>query len=212
MIRLEYSSSPADLRRPPSLDRRRVEAWTAEIVAGAPSGLEAAFGPKGGRGPAIVWQPPVERLAAPQLRFLLRYWTELAGSRTMPRARDIDALEMRAALGYVNLLDVIEDGEDFRYRVFGSVVAAVSGYDMGGQPVSTLKASPHIIEFTLASYRAAAQRGEPLLTEYRPPAPGQTVAWHTLVLPLADAGGATIRLLVGSVPLARDGRPISLRL
>ncbi len=212
MVRLEFSNAPADLPQRSSLDWRRVDTWTAKIIAGAPRRLGEAVAAKGGARPEIVWRPPVERLGPPQLRFLLRYWTELAGARPMPRAKDIDALEMRAALGYVNLLDVAEGGADFRYRVFGSIVAAACGYDMGGQLVSSLKSKPQIVEFILASYRAASRKGEPLLTVHRPALPGQIAAWHTLVLPLAGGGGTIIRLLVGSVPLERDGRPVSLRL
>jgi hypothetical protein len=57
------------------------------------------------------------------------------------------------------------------------------------------------------------QRGEPLLTEHRPPPSTMpTVAWHGLILPLAGDNGAVARLLIGSVPFSRDGRPILLRL
>src|SRR6185312_7708747 len=151
--------------------------------------------------------------SAAQLRFLVRYWSDLAGARAMPRAQEIDALEMRPALGYINLLDVIENGEDFRYRVFGSIIAAVAGYDMTGRTVSALKVAPYMAEFALATCRAVVLRGQPLLTEHRPPPSAvPTVAWHGLILPLAGDEGAVTRLLIGSVPFSRDGRPILLRL
>ena len=174
--------------------------------------MREIFCANGARGPVIVWRPPTERLAAPQLRFLIKYWNDLAGTRSMPLAREIDAVEMRSALGYVILLDVIGAGHDFCYRLFGSTIAGVSGFDMTGKSVSAHKASPYITEFFLAAYSAAFQRGEPLLTEHGPPAAVNTFAWHRLVLPLADDSGAVIRFLIGSVPMSRDGRPISLRL
>jgi PAS domain len=213
MIRIAHSKAEAAPGDISGLDSQRVAAWTAAIVAGEAQSLDEPFMAKGGAAPDFVWVPPVDRLSAPQLRFLLRYWSELAGARDMPKARDIDALEMRPALGYINLLDAIEGGADFRYRVFGSIIAAVVGYDMTGRQVSALKTAPYMAEFALAAGRAVIQRREPLLTEHRPPASAvPTVAWHGLILPLAGEDGAVARLLIGNVPFSRDGRPILLRL
>ncbi len=84
---------------------------------------------------------------------------------------------------------------------------------MTGRMVSALKTAAYMAEFALATCRAVVQRGEPLLTEHRPPSSAvPTVAWHGLVLPLAGDSGAVARLLIGSVPFSRDGRPILLRL
>jgi hypothetical protein len=195
----------------PCVDWRRVEDWTAEIASGALRRLHQTFGADRS-GPSIVWRPPLARLTAPQLRFLREYWGDLAGARPMPQTRDIDAVEMRPALGYISLLDVVENGRDFRYRVFGSAIAAVTGFDMTGRPASALKARTEVVEFALAIYRAVVERREPLLTEHGPPSTVSSVAWHSLVLPLADAGGAVARLLAGAVPVARDGRALLPRL
>ena len=213
MIRIAHSNAELAPAEIPGLDRGRVAVWAAALAAGEAHGLDETFIAKGGAAPDFVWAPSVDRLSAAQLRFLLRYWSELAGARGMPRAKEIDALEMRPALGYINLLDVIDGGEDFRYRVFGSVIAAVAGYDMTGRTVSALKTAPYMAEFALATCRAVVLRGQPLLTEHRPPASAvPTVAWHGLILPLAGEDGTVTRLLVGSVPFSRDGRPILLRL
>jgi hypothetical protein len=197
--------------QPSCVDWRRIEGWTAEIVSGPLRSLRQTFGADR-VGPTILWRPPVPRLAAPQLRFLMEYWGHLAGGRPMPQARDIDAVEMRPALGHVNLLDVIEQGRDFRYRVFGSAIAAVTGFDMTGRRASALRARTEVVEFALAIYRAVVERGEPLLTEHGPPSTVSSIAWHSLILPLADASGGVARLLAGAVPVARDGRALLPRL
>ena len=194
------------------LDWSRVERWTAAIAAGEITGVREAFAAAGARGPELRWHPPVESLLAPQNRFLLRYWSDLRGARPLPHMREIDAIEMRPALGYVNLLEPVEDGRDFRYRVFGTVVAAVSGFDLTGQLASGLKASTYIVEFGLAAYRAAQRRAEPLFTEHGPPAAVLTSTWHRLVLPFGDDRGEVGRLLVGMVPMTHDGRPVAQRL
>ena len=212
MAKIAPINDAAASARRANLDWPRVESWSRDIAAGEAAALREVFHHKGARGPEILWSPPVERLGAPQLRFLLRYWQDLRGARPMPLAREIDAVEMRPALGYISLLDIREAGGDFHYRLFGSIVAGVSGFDMTGLRVSQMAASAFIVEFALAVFRAALRRGEPLLTEHGPPGSGYTYAWHRLVLPLADATGTTQRLLVGTVPMARDGRAVSLRL
>ena len=172
-------------------------------------GVAAAIG---ARGPAVVWRPAVARPAASQLRFLLRYWLDLAATPPMPPASAIDAVEMRAALGYIMLVDVVDGGRDFRYRLFGSTIAAVSGFDMTGKLVTSHPASPYVVEFALAVYRAVLARGEPLLTEHGPPNSVNTHAWHRLVLPLAGPDGALSRFIVGNLPIARNGQAITQRL
>jgi hypothetical protein len=194
------------------LDWQRVERWAAAIVAGDTAEVREAFAAAGARGPELRWDPPVESLSTPQHRFLLRYWNDLRGMRALPHRRGIDAIELRAALGYIHLLEPVEDGRDFRYRVFGTVVAAVSGFDLTGQRASSMKASAYIVEFALAVFRAARRRGEPVLTEHGPPAAIYTSTWHRLVLPFADDHGEVTRLLVGMVPMTFDGKPIAPRL
>ncbi len=115
---------------------------------------------------------------------------------------------MKPALGYVMLVDLVRGGEDFRYRLYGSRVAAISGFDVTGRLVSEHPASAYIIEFTLALYRAALRRRLPVFSAHGPPATLHTAAWHRLVLPLADATGEVMRFLVGIVPIAYNGRPL----
>lgn len=194
------------------LDWRRVERWTAAIVSGETEELRQVFAAAGARGPSLRWRPPVETLKAQQHRFLLRYWDDLRGARRMPGCREVDAIEMRPALGYINLVEAVEGGHDFRYRVFGSIVAAVSGFDMTGRCASALRASAYVVEFGLAVFRATLRRGEPLFTVHGPPAAVYTATWHRLVLPLADEQGEVARLLVCVVPMAHDGTPVALRL
>ena len=201
-----------EARPPAALDWQRVERWTAQIAADDAAELRQVFAEAGARGPSLRWRPPVETLVAQQHRFLLRYWEDLRGPRRMPARREIDAVEMRAALGYINLVDAVEGGRDFRYRVYGSIIAGVSGFDLTGRCASELIASPYIVEFGLAGYRAALRRGEPLFTVHGPPAAVYTAAWHRLTLPLADERGEASRLLVCVVPMAQDGTPVALRL
>ena len=93
-----------------------------------------------------------------KLRFLMAYWSGLASNASIPLTSQIDPIEMRPSLGYAMLLEVVDGGRDFRYRVFGTEIAAVSEFDMTGHLLSEHRASAYIVEFALAVYRAAFVR------------------------------------------------------
>ena len=91
-------------------------------------------------------------------------------ARGYTRPTDLDAWERAETDGTLTaLVDVVDRGADFRSRLFGSKIALVSGFDVTGRLVSQHPASPYIVAFTLAAYRAVLQRGEPMATVHSPP-------------------------------------------
>ena len=181
---------------------------TSQLVAGDLDQVQRTFSEKGATGPVVVWAPGVEDLEPRQLRFLLTHWTELKGTRPYAQCGDIDPFQLQPALGFIALVDVVDQGSDFRYRLFGTKIALVSGFDVTGRLVSQHPASPYIVAFTLAAYRAVLHRGEPMATVHSPPPAVSTTVWHRLVMPLAGASGRIERFLVGNVPMTRGGRRI----
>src|SRR5437764_3091385 len=116
-----------------TLDWDRIARWTADIVAGDITAITAIFAGHGAAAPGLVWNPPPEQFDAAALRFLTTYWRGLARPGTLPHLKQIDPLALRPALGYVMLLDLVENGQDFRYRLYGSLLASISGFDMTGK-------------------------------------------------------------------------------
>jgi hypothetical protein len=88
------------------------------------------------------------------------------------------------------------------------MVASVSGFDMTGKLISAHPASPYVTEFSIASYRAAALRREPVFTERHPVGAVQTTRWQRVALPLVDDDGTIVRFLAGTAPIASDGRTL----
>jgi hypothetical protein len=203
----DIASSPLE-----RFDTSLTEAWTRALVAGDLSEIRAVFAAKSAFGPDVLWSPAPEDLPVPQLRFLQEYWNEHRGSRDAPEIGHIDPLKLRPALGYIVLLDVVDGGRDFRVRLYGSVVAAVSGFDLTGKLVSEHAAGPYLVTFYCALYRAAYLRREPVFTQHRPAASVHTHAWHRLTLPFANEKGEIVRFLSGNVPLNSAGQPVQLRL
>lgn len=155
--------------------------------------------------PKLIWSPETADLDHAPLRFLMDYWRGLRDGDDLPRASAIDPTGMRPALGNVMLLDVLQGGADFRYRLYGSNIALHAGFDMTGKRVSDIKTGSAVATFFTLVYQAVLKRREPIYTEHRPPATISVTKWHRLILPLTDADGAINRLLVGNMP--GDWRP-----
>jgi hypothetical protein len=204
--------SVSDTPRECPLDETTIAAWVEALVAGDLEPIRAVFRGRGARGPEVIWNPRPEDLGHPQLRFLLQYWRDLAGDRPMPLARQIDAMAMQPALGFVSLLDIIGDGEDFRYRLFGTIPTAVTGFDMTRRLLSQHGASPYMVQYFMAVYRAMLRRREPVHTRHGAPATVMTSAWHRLALPLTDEQGAITRFMSVNVPVGHDGKAINIGL
>lgn len=187
----------------PQLDWARIERWTTQIIAADESEIRTSFD-KAAQ-PRFAWHPSDAALASDKLHFLMSHWTELKGAGPMPHVRAIDPLKMRPVLGYIMLIEAVDGDRDFRYLVYGSEIASISEGEMTGKLASTLQASQKVVEFGVASYRAAWRRPEPLYTIRTPVGAYRTAEWHRLTLPLAGDDGRVARLIAGSVPLSADG-------
>ncbi len=178
------------------------------MLSGDLAEIADVFVRHGAGAPVLIWNPGQEQLRSDPPRHVLAHWSSLAGGSRLPHHRQINPLDLRPALGYVLLLDVVAGGQDFRYRLFGSTVVNVSGFDMTGKLLSENPVSTYVTEFSLAVGRATTRRREPVYTLRRPVGAKTTSAWERLVLPLADEDGSVARLMVVSTPLDEDGELI----
>jgi hypothetical protein len=177
-------------------------------MAGDIAPIAAVFAADGAPAPELVWNPAVEQASAEPLCFLTSYWHGIAAEGQLPHFKQIDPTELRPALGYVMLLDAVDEGRDFRYRLYGSIIASISGFDMTGKLLSEHPSTAYATEFGIATSRAALRRRQSIYTVRSPVGAEQTTSWQRVVLPLVDDSGAVVRLLAGTAPIARDGRVI----
>jgi hypothetical protein len=64
----------------------------------------------------------------------LAYWIEKRGGRIMPGRRDIDPIEVpRKTLPNLQIIDVIDGGTRFRYRLIGTATVEAYGEDFTGR-------------------------------------------------------------------------------
>ncbi len=193
-----------------NLDWDRIATWTDDVAGGDLSRIHGVFAAHGAAAIEAIWTPLPETLP-PVLDFLAGYWNGLSGAGPgggLPHLSQVDPFAMRPALGYVALLDAVDGGRDFRYRLHGSLLAEISGFDMSGKLLSEFAASGYVTEFGIAVDRAVCRRRQPVYTRRQPLGAERVTAWHRICLPLAGDGAEVARLLVGAVPIDADGQVI----
>jgi len=178
----------------------RRESWTQALIDERLNDIAHAFAVDGTPPPLVHWNPGPPAMRSPQIRFVLEHWRALSQGAAAPPVVALDPGGLRPALGYLMLVEPLDGGADFRYRLYGSLIATVSGRDMTGKLVSQYPAGTHVVDFSLAGYRAVYRRKEPLYTFRRPARAEFTRAWERLVLPFLAAGGEVGRFLVANVP------------
>ena len=190
----------------PPADRALIAALADDIAeARSLSRLAAYFGENGAPAPRVKWNPAEADLPAGPLQFLVRYWWDHGADGGLPPLSIVDPLALKPALGYLMLLDVLDDGWDYHYRIYGSEIASRFGRDLTGRRTSDIVKTAYTGNFYIAGYRAVLARREALFTISSSPSYVAAVDWWRLALPLVDRTGAISRMLVGNLP--GDWRP-----
>lgn len=153
----------------------------------------------------LVLDPSLRDLPFEELKSVLRYWRDLPRSGGIPEVLKVDPDRLIVALGYIMLVDLGEAENDFRYALYGSKIAEVSGFDMTGKSIWDIPTTSDVQVFLAACYMAARQLKRPLYSVHEAP-PLITVShWHRLILPLGKDGEVR-RFLVCNVPIS-EGKP-----
>lgn len=92
---------------------------------------------------------------------LYNYWDQRRAGRTMPRRADIDPIEMRDWLSRMALIDVVENGKTFRYRLVGTALTELRGSDPTGLSVSAAWPREDA-EIVTAAYRQVVAQKAPV--------------------------------------------------
>ncbi len=131
-----------------------------------------------------------------RLKRVIAVWAGLPTIDDVPR-RDAfsPALLDPRDLPYIVLLDVLDGGEDFRFRLAGTEVVHAVGFEFTGVRLSEKRDELDVPEL-IDSYRTCVASRRPLvysgtLARFDK----QFVAYERVTLPLADSDGTVSRLL-----------------
>ena len=123
----------------------------------------------------------------PVLGTALAYWIEKRGDRRMPSRRDIDPIEIpRKTLPNLQIIDVINGGARFRYRLVGTATVEAYGEDFTGRyPDEIFPAD--LRDFIHGIYRQVSVWKAPLFLSNRyVTAKGFELASQRIYMPLSD--------------------------
>jgi hypothetical protein len=120
------------------------------------------------------------------------YWRRLSETR-LPRREEIDPIAVASILSNIMLLDVLDGGRDFRYRLAGSTVEANFGGSLRGVVLSDiLKEFPSFEPIIDVKRRCAA-----------------TASPHTCDRAIFTHFGTLKRVNCFAMPLSDDGQRVS---
>jgi len=142
--------------------------------------------------------PLFDRETYPHLARLHDYCCSLAGADGLPRAEDFRPGDARWAIGWINLVDVIDGGADFCFRLFGSVCQSVYGANLTGVRLSQIESAGSFVGMSSDYAKIVRNRR----TAYYPGRiiwpNGMELCFGRLLVPFADHDGDVCRIVVAT--------------
>jgi hypothetical protein len=135
----------------------------------------------------------------PLLRRLLALWNAKRGGRAMPVRADFDVLELKDWLGNLMIIEVLPGAVEFRYRLYGSVLASYYDRDLTGKLTEVLP--PESRDTVRREYAAVCAARQPMTVERKRSVKHSERMVAKLILPLAGPDGAVHMMMVASYPL-----------
>jgi hypothetical protein len=104
--------------------------------------------------------------ADPIVGRVLSYWNEKRGIRAMPARRDIDPTELGRVLPHLQLIDVAQKAERFRYRLVGTSLVEAFGKEYTGKYLDELFSGERL-RFATQIFRTVCQSRRPVFLRNR---------------------------------------------
>ena len=125
----------------------------------------------------------------PVLGPALEYWASKRWGRSMPRKRDIDPIEIPPkVLPNLQLIEVIDGGARFRYRLIGTALVEAYGMDFSGRIADELFPDDRL-NFVQGIYRSVCASKAPLFSRNKYHTPRNVDLFSMRVyMPLSEDG------------------------
>lgn len=130
---------------------------------------------------------------------VLAYWMAKRGGRSMPRKRDIDPIEMPAKiLPNLQVIEVIDGGARFRYRLVGTALVEAYGMDFSGRIADELFPDDRL-NFVQGIYRRVTAARTPIFSRNKYHTPRNVDLFSMRVyMPLSD-DDASVNHILGAM-------------
>ncbi|MGB8601114.1 MAG: hypothetical protein WCD42_02845 [Rhizomicrobium sp.] len=134
----------------------------------------------------------------PNLLRLAQHFTRHAKQGFMPRRDAFQQDELSWLYGYYYVVDVLEDGRDYRFGYCGHCWQLFYGMDLTGERLSEVESYPHL-KGRRADYDAVIHARHPAYAVGILQWPGGSQAhFHRIIIPFANEHGAPSMLLVAA--------------
>jgi hypothetical protein len=139
---------------------------------------------------------------------LLRLWYRRRGNASIPSRSDMPAEDLAMWLGRLAVLEVA--GDDFRFRLFGSLLTVSWQEDLTGRQLTDL---PEPLAALLGSVcRKCSGAGRPALIQYNAPQRFGSRPRRDLLLPMsADHGAAQLMMASYDIPVPASSGVIAVK-
>ncbi len=142
-------------------------------------------------------------IADARVRARLGYWREKRGDHAMPARADLDPLDIPTLLPIVGLIDVLDGGARFRYRLIGTEIVEVGGHDPTGRFLDEVLPEWGYADYLIGLFREVTRERRPLYGESDFRGPGRMEhRVRRLLMPLSGDGQAVDMIFAGQVAAA----------
>lgn len=130
---------------------------------------------------------------------LFNFWSGQIGDGELPKSTSFDPISVRKAMGYINVIEPINSGEDFLYRLFGTYVSESFRKKFDGKSMSVLPSD--FKDNAVWQTRTVYEKRKALYSEHIAPVEVSAyLQWSRLVTPWVDDAGNVDRIISCNVP------------
>lgn len=132
------------------------------------------------------------------------YWLSARGGKRMPSRGNIDPIDLKFCLGWTCLVEVThEPTRRFRYRIDGSQLASLTGWDLTGRYLDEMQDQAYR-ELVLMIYNRVVDTAAPLFIRNSEEWTDFGYLTESVTLPLSNDGSQVTGLLDIIIPKQRS--------
>lgn len=134
----------------------------------------------------------------PNLKRFAVYYQKLALGAVLPKKDMFELRDVHWLYGFINLVDILDNGADYRYNHVGDFWKAILNYDITGVRLSELEDCGRFANVRI-NYNNAVETRSPRyrIAELIWPG-GKSVKVERIVVPLTDDDGNIVQLVVAA--------------
>lgn len=137
-----------------------------------------------------------DHLTADCHRTLYAHWLGLKGARTLPPRAALDPVAIPGVLPHIGLIDVIDGGRRYYYRLVGTRIAETVGADFSRTYLDDSRDEQHRA-FLGGLYGEVVAKRAPLYSESHATYTGKGHLWtKRLLLPFAHGDGRNVAVIL----------------